>query len=652
MPFIKLKNVSLEYPGVVHKRGMRIASTRSATAPGGKMKLDSKDRLNVSALDDISLDIQAGDRVALVGHNGAGKSTLLRTMAGLYKPTKGVIQVDGKIAPLFNLNFGIDAEASGYENILIRGLYLGMSKDDIESKLNAIAEFCELGDFLHLPVRTYSSGMSARLGFAISTHIDAEILLLDEAIGTGDAAFFKKACLQIENFINNANVMVLASHSNKILRQFCQKGVLLEHGKIVLSGPLDDVLHCYRDIQKQGDQVSIAGNDLSQFEASKLSGSLSDCFKETNILLLNDTGNSSNPGCRAVHKAFDAFFSSSTKNDGNWSSIPVHYWAKSFVDLSCTNQFRVKKETGKFTVGTDVVPDVDYNQWEKIRINLKNNDTYIMSKFKASDIVFVNGEGSIHHNAPRGLALLALMKAAAEEGHKVILANSTIQAMSPKILQDVLPQLTLVHVREEQSQKYLKSLGLSSLLTADIAFSALDESKASNFRYLNSKDYVLVTSSVLVSERGLKSLFNSVNEIGKKPIYLCIGDGGEKEVASTACEEMGVPIIQAADIPVDEIVDFLAQFPLAISGRHHINIFLMRAEVPFVPIPSNTWKIEETINFVKYPIMPVVSEDEVAEALRMVQADHSNLVESCKASFIKGRASINLLIKALAECGF
>lgn len=317
MPSIKLENISLEFPCIVHKRGIRIRSDRSVTSPGGEMRLDNKDRLNICALDGISLDIQAGDRVALVGHNGAGKSTLLRTMAGLYVPTRGSLHVDGKIAPLFNLNFGIDAEATGYENILIRGLYLGMSKAEIGEKIEDIAEFCELGDYLHLPVRTYSSGMSARLGFAISTHIDAEILLLDEAIGTGDAEFFKKACIQIEDFISSANIMVLASHSNKILRQFCDKGVLLEHGRVVYAGALDEVLHTYRDKQKKIESVGLGMVEREiqkQLSAEEAIVSAAGDYSDVSILVLNDnTGYSPNPGSKLVRNTIELLFSKQTK---------------------------------------------------------------------------------------------------------------------------------------------------------------------------------------------------------------------------------------------------------------------------------------------------------------------------------------------------
>lgn len=652
MASIKLDSVSLEFPGIAHKRGMTVKSAGSALTLGGKMHLDKRNRLNVRALDNISLSIKAGDRVALVGHNGAGKSTLLRVMAGLYKPTTGSLRVEGKIAPLFNLNFGIDMEASGYENILIRGLFLGMCKAEIEEKIDSIVEFCELADFLHLPVRTYSSGMRTRLGFSISTHIDAEVLLLDEAIGAGDATFFNKACLKIESFINDANIMVLASHSNKILRQFCQKGILLEHGKVVFSGPLDDVLHCYRDLQKKvvsvglgaaEHQIQLHDNIVNQgVSANNQSADMS-------MLVLNDDNDySPNPGCKLVRNAFKALFSGIIGDNSTWGYIPGHYWKKSFSHLGCDEYERFEISPDKFVTGNETVPKLDINEWERIRLELLETDSYILQKFKSANIVLVNGGNCMHHNTPRSLALLALMKSAVVTGAKVIFANATVQMMDSALLKDVLSLIELIHVRDRASQVYLEKLGFKSICTADVAFLGLKELRETGVRYLNSEEYVLVTGGIAINELSLKSLFEGVKEFGMRAVYLCVGDAGEEDIVAPVCESFDVPIVFAKEIEFEEMVSFLAQFPMAVSGRHYINILLMRAGVPFVSLPSNTWVNEETCKQLNCLVPAITSHKQLLDSLQKIKVNRGSLILQCVKAANQGEQSSLSFKKELA----
>jgi ABC-type polysaccharide/polyol phosphate transport system ATPase subunit len=245
MALVKLEDVTLDFP--VRESKIRAGQMREfqSKAIGGQISKGKSGYLLVRALQNLSLTLEPGDRLALIGHNGAGKSTLLRMMAGLYPPTYGRVLVEGRVAPLLNLGFGLDADATGYDNILIRGLYLGMKKSEIREKLDAIAEFSGLGDFLDLPMRTYSSGMRARLAFAISTHVDTDILLLDEVVATGDAAFIEKANKKLEDFAKQARIMVLASHANEMLRELCNKALLLEHGKAKAFGTVDEVLEVY-----------------------------------------------------------------------------------------------------------------------------------------------------------------------------------------------------------------------------------------------------------------------------------------------------------------------------------------------------------------------------------------------------------------------
>src|SRR3954471_22517153 len=188
---------------------------------------------------------QAGDRVALVGSNGAGKTTLLRVMAGVYEPVSGIVKSRGRISPMFDIGLGIDSEISGYDNIRLRGPILGLSIDEIERLMPDIVEFTELGDYLDIPVRTYSSGMMTRLTFAVATCFAPEILLMDEWIMAGDAAFLAKAQQRIETFVEKASILVLASHSLETCRRFCNKGVWLDQGMVKAEGAIHEVLDRY-----------------------------------------------------------------------------------------------------------------------------------------------------------------------------------------------------------------------------------------------------------------------------------------------------------------------------------------------------------------------------------------------------------------------
>ena len=201
----------------------------------------------VTALDGISFEIKDGDRVGLVGHNGAGKTTLLRTIAGVYPPINGKVKIDGKISALFNQQLGIDMDESGIDNIRSVGLYLGLSPSEIESKIDNIVEFSELKEFVSLPVRTYSTGMLTRLSFSIATSFKPDILLIDEGIGSGDARFEERARARVKEFMNNSSIIVLASHSQAMVQQMCNKAMLLEHGKLVAFSDVDSIFKLYSE---------------------------------------------------------------------------------------------------------------------------------------------------------------------------------------------------------------------------------------------------------------------------------------------------------------------------------------------------------------------------------------------------------------------
>jgi homopolymeric O-antigen transport system ATP-binding protein len=212
---------------------------------GGRIGTDSKVPI-IEALRDITLSLRQGDRVALVGHNGAGKSTLLRLMAGIYEPTRGRARVMGKVAPVFDLAVGMDPEISGLENILIRGLFLGMTRKQMEARVDDIAAFTELGDYLSMPLRTYSTGMRVRLALGVVTSIDPEILLLDEGIGAVDAEFLAKARKRLNELVERSGILVFASHSDEFLADLCDTAIWMDKGAIREQGSLREVLHHYK----------------------------------------------------------------------------------------------------------------------------------------------------------------------------------------------------------------------------------------------------------------------------------------------------------------------------------------------------------------------------------------------------------------------
>jgi homopolymeric O-antigen transport system ATP-binding protein len=231
--------------GIKHlARGISRIATRNLNV-GGLIGAGEAGRIVVKALDGVSFEIVEGDRIGLLGHNGSGKTTLLRTLAGIYEPVGGTIQTSGRVFPLFDLQLGMDPDATGVENIWMRGKMLGLTTKEIEGALDDIADFTELGDYLYVPIRAYSTGMGLRLAFAISTAITPEILVLDEMIGAGDAAFIARADARLKTFLAKTGILVIASHSMAILRQWCNKGMLLEHGKLVAFGPLEDVVSVY-----------------------------------------------------------------------------------------------------------------------------------------------------------------------------------------------------------------------------------------------------------------------------------------------------------------------------------------------------------------------------------------------------------------------
>lgn len=244
MAYIRVEHANVRFPIYQgNSRSLRKKILHATT--GGYIKATDHNHSVVEALRDISFELNPGDRVGLVGRNGAGKTTLLRLLAGTYEPVTGTVVSQGKITPMFDIGLGIDPESTGYENIMIRGLFMGMSRKQVAEHIDGIAEFAGLGEFLNMPVRTYSSGMGIRLAFAVSTCMHSEILLMDEWIMAGDAAFMEQANKRLGEMVNQSAILVLASHSDAIIRQWCNKVIWMDRGQIRAFGPTDEVLSQY-----------------------------------------------------------------------------------------------------------------------------------------------------------------------------------------------------------------------------------------------------------------------------------------------------------------------------------------------------------------------------------------------------------------------
>ena len=241
---IKFTDVGVSIP-IFNANGRSLTSRLLEVATGGRLDADPKGKVSVQALSGISFEFFPGDKVALLGHNGAGKSTLLRAIGGVYKPTTGNAEISGKTASLIDINLGINPEATGEENIYIRGALLGFSKSEISEKYAEIVDFSELGDFIKMPVRTYSSGMQLRLAFAISTIVRPEILIMDEWLSVGDESFRLKAEARLQSVVEHSDILVIATHSRDLVESVCNKVIWLEHGQVKLQGLIAEVLPKY-----------------------------------------------------------------------------------------------------------------------------------------------------------------------------------------------------------------------------------------------------------------------------------------------------------------------------------------------------------------------------------------------------------------------
>jgi lipopolysaccharide transport system ATP-binding protein len=256
MASVLVDGVSIQFP-LYHGNSRSLKKTVLAAA-SGRMGEDRQHRVVVEALRDVSFALQAGDRLALVGGNGAGKTTLLRALAGVYEPTAGRVRVQGAVGALLDASLGMNPDLSGRENIMLRGLYNGMSKREIALMAEDVAAFAELGEFLELPVRFYSSGMGVRLAFAMATAIRPQVLLMDEWFLAGDAAFMDKARQRMESLVRDAEILVLSTHNDAVVLEWATRVIWLDQGRVREDGPVREVLGHY------------LGRDLSEVPVSEI----------------------------------------------------------------------------------------------------------------------------------------------------------------------------------------------------------------------------------------------------------------------------------------------------------------------------------------------------------------------------------------------
>ena len=243
MARIRIDNVSLDFP-LYHGSARSLKKTMFAVA-SGRLGEDKRQRVVVQALRDIDFELRTGDRLGLVGTNGAGKTTLLRTIAGIYEPVVGRVRVDGSLNALLDPMLGMTGDLTGRENIMLRGLYNGFTAPQIRLLEQDVQAFAELGEFLDLPVRFYSSGMVIRLGFALATAIRPEVLLMDEWFLAGDASFVAKARARLESVVRGAEILVLSSHMSGAILDWCTRVIWMDHGRIRMDGPAAHVMACY-----------------------------------------------------------------------------------------------------------------------------------------------------------------------------------------------------------------------------------------------------------------------------------------------------------------------------------------------------------------------------------------------------------------------
>jgi ABC-type polysaccharide/polyol phosphate transport system ATPase subunit len=247
---IRIKNVHVTF---------RVNFQKNPTLKNTLVNMGSRKRSvrEIKALQGVSFDVHKGQVMGVVGANGAGKSTLMRTVAGILAPTEGRIDIYGRVSTLLALGVGFNSALSGKENVVLGGLAAGLTRKEIAAKYEEITAFAELGDFMDLPMKTYSSGMFSRLAFAVAVHMDPDILIIDEALSAGDAHFKKKAALKMQQVVDDAGTMLVVSHALGVIKEMCDEAVWLHHGRLIRQGKPDDIIDAYTNFLNVGDDALV-----------------------------------------------------------------------------------------------------------------------------------------------------------------------------------------------------------------------------------------------------------------------------------------------------------------------------------------------------------------------------------------------------------
>lgn len=247
MASVQFENVCVDYP-VYMLEAKRLRANFLHRLSFGRLGARRNERIVVSALKNITLNVDSGTRLGIIGLNGAGKTTLLQTVTGILEPSQGLRRVEGRVTALYNIGIGFDPEASGYENIRLRGLIMGLPPEEIEALVPDVERFTELGEFLKLPIRTYSAGMQVKLAFAIATSVVPEVLVMDEWIGAGDAMFKQRAHERLARVVESSSLFLLTSHAESLIKDNCDQAILLHRGEIVEHAGVEEVYNAYRNL--------------------------------------------------------------------------------------------------------------------------------------------------------------------------------------------------------------------------------------------------------------------------------------------------------------------------------------------------------------------------------------------------------------------
>ena len=244
MAYIKFNNASIDIP-VFNANSRSLKNKIIRVASIGKLGNDTSGHIIVKALKNLNFELKNGDKLGIIGPNGAGKSTLLRALTSVYPPTKGKVMIQGNVASLIDISLGIDPEATGRENIFLRGALLGIMKEKMKEMIDEIIEFSDLNEFIDMPVRTYSSGMHLRLAFSVSTIINPEVLIMDEWLSVGDENFKNKADTRLSKLVKSTDILVIASHSSELIKKNCNRVIWLENGEIKMDGNPNEICSLY-----------------------------------------------------------------------------------------------------------------------------------------------------------------------------------------------------------------------------------------------------------------------------------------------------------------------------------------------------------------------------------------------------------------------